>query len=193
MNRVYNQIPVKSSLTASVSTKMTAETKYMDVMNGVLLFGAEKFSDTARLIREGVILTQRDISDEERALSSVTPYNYQVNRGLNQKENSISLVNGVRISLDNGFTLDVAANAVDQTGDVRMAGEREETSHIAKAMNQVIKMANGQINGYEFYQDGERNTRFLEIGLKAAGIDTSREFSINDMRFHIKNGVLYRI
>lgn len=191
MNRVHNQIPINR--TASVSTKMTAETKYMDVMNGVLLFGAEKFSDTARLIREGVILTQRDISDEERALSSVTPYNYQVNRGLNQKENSISLVNGVRISLDNGFTLDVAANAVDQTGDVRMAGEREETTHIAKAMNQVIKMANGQINGYEFYQDGVRNTRFLEIGLKAAGIDTSREFSINDMRFHIKSGVLYRI
>lgn len=184
--------PAEQKTLHSVSTKMTEDTKYMDVLNGVLLFGKEKFSDTAKPIRHGTIVTPEDMKREELALSSRTPYSQRENKGFRPLENSIWLVDGVKIPLSNGFTLEITSNGIDEIGDIRKLKEKEEADFIAKALNSVIKMANGQIEGYEFYRDGEKSTNDSLRGLEACGVQTEREFTINGTRFQVKGGLLQK-
>lgn len=184
---LLNHLPANAG---SYSTKITPQTKYIDILNGVLVFGEEKFSDTAKRIKQGNIMTETDIEKEQLSLSVKTPFSYQKKQKLDKDKNSICFTKGSSILLENGFRLDITENSIDIIGDIRNISEKEESKKIAQSINSLIKIANKQIKGTEFYRKGKENSFFALIGLKATGINITKNFIINETEFEVKNGII---
>lgn len=113
-----------------------------------------------------------------------TPFSYTENKGFNEAENSISLVQGMAARLNNGFVLSITDSMVYPEGDFRDNTAAKESAAVASALSHLIKVANGQIPMNMFYSKNQDNSAYAKMGLEAFGIDTSRPFIINEKTFH---------
>ena len=113
-----------------------------------------------------------------------TPFRYTENKGFNEAENSISLVQGMAARLNNGFILSITDSMVYPEGDFRDNTAAKESAAVASALSHLIKVANGQIPMNMFYSKNQDNSVYAKMGLEAFGIDTSRPFTINEKTFH---------
>lgn len=120
-------------------------------------------------------------------------YTYTQNKGLNTAENSISLVNGVKINMGNGEYLAIKDGHI-MPNDGR-GGNNEDNRKAATALNYLIRIANGQysydeeMQSREFYTNSEYQ-RCAISALENAGINTSKPFNVNGTQFVVKNGVI---
>lgn len=113
-----------------------------------------------------------------------TPYSYRINKGYNAKENSISLVPGMRARLSNGYQLVIESGMVRSYGDIQNVAAGFESNDMAGALGTLIKVANGQTTIGIFHFDPQ-NDQSAEKALQAFGVDTSRPFIINESKFYI--------
>ena len=113
-----------------------------------------------------------------------TPFSYTENKGFNEAENSISLVQRMAARLNNGFVLSITDSMVYPEGDFRDNTAAKESAAVASALSHLIKVANGQIPMNMFYSKNQDNSAYAKMGLEAFGIDTSRPFTINEKTFH---------
>ena len=70
-------------------------------------------------------------------------------------------------------------------GDFRDNTAAKESAAVASALSHLIKVANGQIPMNMFYSKNQDNSAYAKMGLEAFGIDTSRPFIIDGVKFFL--------
>ena len=104
---------------------------------------------------------------------------------IDKANNSAQLAAGTVIGLNGGYKLILSADYGFQiSGEAGKEQYYEEAVRIRDALNRLLGNADGVItNLYDMMKDYDRWEEYVTKGLKLIGIDASRDFTINGMKY----------
>lgn len=161
---------------------------YWNPSTGQLTSNAENSKPTWEFLKANYKKV-RPVEDFTRSFSDL-PRRSNVDR----KNNSIDFASGTRIALNGGYSLVLSAeHGFELSGNVGDEKYFEEASAIRGAMNRLLRHADPSWTGYmedrmKDYSKWEAN---ISQVLSRYGIDTSKDFTVNGMKFsRNQNGIL---
>ncbi len=124
--------------------------------------------------------------EELRGLNSTGPYKTRQSKGYNPEDNSINIAVGDVINLGNGYRLTVMEDSIYGEGYGQGNVEDDKKMHqLVYGLNALIRFADQQ--WFSCLIDKESTPMLLEL-LRELGVDTSREFTINETKCEVVNG-----
>ncbi len=123
---------------------------------------------------------------EVRGFHSTGPYKTRQSKGYNPEDNSINIAVGDVINLGNGYRLTVMEDSIYGEGYGSGSGEDDKKmNQLVYGLNALIRFADQQ--WFSCLIDKESTPMLLEL-LRELGVDTSREFTINETKCEVVNG-----
>ena len=131
----------------------------------------------------GVVYT----GDEIRSFATVAPpFKTKVHQDYNPSDNSIHIAVGDKFSYGNGYTLTVGETKVMGDGyDGKSDAENQAVDRFSWALNSLLHFADQQYISDMI--DKDMTPQILSF-LQEQGVDTSREFTINETRCEVRDG-----
>lgn len=161
---------------------------YWNPNTGQLTSNVENSKPTWEFLKENAIKV-RPVEEFTQSFSNL-PQRSNIDR----KNNSIDFAAGTRIALDGGYSLVLSAeHGFELSGNVGDEKYFGEASAIRGAMNRLLRHTDPSWTGYmedrmKDYSKWEAN---ISQVLSRYGIDTSKDFTVNGMRFsRNENGIL---
>ncbi len=130
-----------------------------------------------------------DVDALKEQKGRMSPLKFASSTSLNANENAISFGKGAKATLSKGFQITLGEKSFEWSGDVqRNPIGLEQAGKVGIALSDLIRWANGQVDHLTMTGEGtlERSSYALE-GLKAFGIDTTKDFSINGTGFFVNS------
>ncbi len=113
---------------------------------------------------------------------------------LDEKMNSLVIGKGQSFTLDNGFTVSMNANGKFEISGNPSDDEGMIKAHgVAGALNLLIKYSTKQVSEHALFLDGDEKRKWTQSaleGLSHLGIDVSKDFILNGMKFSLNGGIL---
>ena len=136
----------------------------------------------------GVVYT----GDEIRSFATVAPpFKTKVHQDYNPSDNSIHIAVGDKFSYGNGYTLTVGETKVMGDGyDGKSDAENQAVDRFSWALNSLLHFADQQYISDMI--DKDMTPQILSF-LQEQGVDTSREFTINETRCEVRDGRIYEV
>lgn len=130
--------------------------------------------------------TLRPVDDMQEVL--MNPIKLASRTVVNTRSNSISFAEGASVTVAGGFVLTVGSKGVEISGgDTKNQKARQEAIDMAGALATLLRNAGGTMNNVAFSSAAKTTwTENVSKVLNYFGIDTTRDFSVNGMRY-VKN------
>lgn len=128
--------------------------------------------------------TLRPVDDMVQVLK--TPINLADETTVNRRSNSINLALGASIKVAGGFTLTIREKGVEVSGVTNLDNQKEaqEAHDMAGALATLLRNAGGTMNEVGFSSAAETTwTENVSKVLDYFGIDTSKDFTVNGMKY----------
>ena len=132
------------------------------------------------------------LPDEIRSFSTVAPdFKTKVHQDYNPEDNSVHIAVGDKFSYGNGYTLTVGTNKVMGSGyEGKSDAENAECDRFLGALDSLIHFGDQQYFGSMI--DKDLTGQILQF-LQGLGVDTSREFIVNETRCEVRDGRIYEV
>ncbi len=163
--------------TMSLTTDLERDTKHLTD------------EDKRKMLSYNIRPLLMDLDPIKEHSGRTSPLKYASSTSLNASENAISFAKGAKATLSKGFQITLREKSFEWSGDVQKnPSGLEQAGKVGIALSDLIRWANGQVDHLTMTGEGtlERSSYALE-GLRAFGIDTTRDFSINGTGFHINS------
>jgi len=136
----------------------------------------------------GVLYT----GDEIRSFATIAPpFKTRIHQDYNPADNSIHIAVGDRFSYGNGYTFTVGETKVMGAGyDGKNDAENQAADRFMGALNSLLHFADQQYISDMI--DKDLTPQLLSF-LQKQGVDTSREFTINETRCEVRDGRIYEV
>lgn len=124
--------------------------------------------------------------DEIKRFGSVMqPYKTHQSKGYDPENNSINIAVGDVFNLGNGYRLTVKEDCIHGEGYGKSDANDKKLNQLVWALNALVRFADQQ--WFSSMIDKESTPMLLEL-LNQVGVDTGREFTINDTKCEIVDG-----
>lgn len=126
----------------------------------------------------------RPVDDMSQVLN--TPLNLADKTSVNKTANSINIALGTSITVAGGFTLTVKETGVEVTGVCDWSNQKEaqEAQDMGGALSTLLRNAGGTMSVVGFSSAAiEKWNENVSKVLKYFGIDTSKDFTVNGMKY----------
>lgn len=115
-----------------------------------------------------------------------SPYKTHQSKAYDAATNSMNIAVGDVFDLGNGYKLRVCEDYIETTGyGTGSAEDDEKVRHLEYGLNALIHFADQQCSSLTIWQE---HTPMLLSLLQELGIDTSREFTLNETKCIVQNG-----
>ena len=115
-----------------------------------------------------------------------TPINLATTSSINRASNSIDIAEGKRIAINDGYVLTVKKQGVEVRGgdDPYDLEAYEKAQGIADSLSELLRNAGGTMKTVAFSKEEYAKwTENVASALRYAGIDPSRDFTVNGMKY----------
>ncbi len=145
-------------------------------MDHTVILDKEKFASVQKQLRP--------VDDMVKVLK--TPIPLAAETFVNKRTNSINLASGASVSVLGGFTLTVTANGVSVSGVGNMDNQKEkqEAQDMAGALSTLLRNAGGTMKNVAHSSAAyDKWTENVTKVMNYFGIDTSKDFTVNGMKY----------
>lgn len=126
----------------------------------------------------------RPVEDIEKALK--TPIKLAKSSSLDRRNNAVNIAEGKRISINDGYVLTVKPQGVELSGGNNPYDTESyiKAQRMAGSLATMLRNAGGTMNTVADSKEGYgRYTEGISDVMSYLGIDTSREFTVNGMKY----------